>query len=239
MRTTLRSLSGESRWLGSGEPNVISCKRFRSDIAWDAVEASLTAERGPFYDALKALCALAAFDLGRQVADAETVSDDRVIKKLGASYNKEVSKSASKAFQLADAYANAKRQFGTPNEVLVALESLAPEFTKAFKAWEAAGSPSSEPSFLKRLFSPRHESKEGLLKFARNALFFFLSTCSTKTPHIRNWNAPLKYRWMIYPTGDGFRSGDQHSPNRPGRPVPDIGCQVEMLRSQPALRTLV
>lgn len=143
-----------------------------TDYLERAIAASRSAERGAFYDALWALSAFAAYDLGRQVTNPGQLSDKEMLKQLSTAWKTQLSKPASKRFALGVAYRKAVRGFGTPVKAMDAVEDLAPVFARDFRDWEAAGSPKPRQSFMQRLIGPTPGCKEDLLNFAQSATWF-------------------------------------------------------------------
>ena len=140
-----------------------------------AVDASLGAERGPFYDTMMALCAFAAFDLGRQGANPETVPDDKVLRELITAYRKQMAQNTRKEFNLKSELQSAKDHFDNPHALLPHLERQAAAFRTAFHDWQAAGAPQPEVTLKQKLLGPMPGDKDDLLAFARTALSFATS----------------------------------------------------------------
>lgn len=143
-----------------------------TDHLESAIAASRAAERGAFYDALWALCAFAAYDLGRQVTEPGQLTDKEMLKQLDAALKTQLSRSASKRFELSVACKKAVQRFGTPDRAMDAVEDLAPVFARDFRDWEAAGRPKPTQGLMQRLIGPTPGCKEDLLNFAQSATWF-------------------------------------------------------------------
>ncbi|MEL6569874.1 MAG: hypothetical protein AAFV87_18895 [Pseudomonadota bacterium] len=145
---------------------------FSVSLLSDSIEASFAAERGPAYDALLALIGFAAYDLGRQAADPDSVSDDEVVQQLADAYKKQLDRAHAKKFDFDGIYASAKQRYGSPTAVVADLQRVLPDL--AHDQSDKSATPTPKPGFFKRLLAGGAEvgSRDELISMAKQGLFF-------------------------------------------------------------------
>lgn len=145
---------------------------FSVTLLSDSIEHSFAAERGPAYDALLALMAFAAYDLGRQVADPDNVSDDEVVQQLAVAYKKQLDRAHAKKLDFPATYAAAKQRYGNPAEVVSELQTVLRDL--AHDQLDPTATPTPKPGFFKRLLGSGANagSRDDLLSMAKQGLFF-------------------------------------------------------------------
>jgi hypothetical protein len=145
---------------------------FSVSLLSDSIKASFAAERGPAYDALLALVTFAAYDLGRQAADPDSVSDEQVAQQLADAYKKQLDRAHAKKLNFAATYAAAKQRYGSPTTVVAELQKVLRDL--AHDQLDPSATPTPKPGFFKRLLGGGAEagSRDDLLSMAKQGLFF-------------------------------------------------------------------
>lgn len=156
-RTSLGSLNFASHTLGYLE---------------DAIRSSFEARRGKLYNALRALNALLAVDLARQVV-IKDLTPREFDELTWTSLESQMEKELNDQFRFAYVAGMARRKFDDLDGVADALEQLIPEFVAEHNARASSGSLERKGGVLRWLTGTQEVgSVDDLLEFCRASLWF-------------------------------------------------------------------
>lgn len=148
-------------------------------VLGESIEASFNAERGPVYDGLLALMAFAAYDLGRQVVEENSMGDDQLVTELTAAYKEQLARAHAKKFNFPNALAAAKTGFDGPEAVVKDLQTRLP----ALHGETGNLAPRPKPGFFKRMLGESPGSQRALIEMAQNGLFFASMVFDSDSDH--------------------------------------------------------